>query len=79
MVVRYGYIKVTEENEGDIPAKEGETKTGKASYNAETKTLMLNNYNYEGAGYNEGAIYAEEDLTIELTDDNTVTATSDDS
>ena len=39
-------------------------------------TLKLNGYSYEGAGYENAAIYAKEDLEIELTGDNTVTATS---
>ena len=64
-----GGVQVTSENASDI------FNDGKASYNAETKTLTLNNYTYEGAGKNNAAIYAEGNLIIHLTGTNTVTQT----
>jgi hypothetical protein len=44
-----GGTRVTSENASDIPAKIPANKTGgTASYNAETKTLTLDNYKYSG-------------------------------
>ena len=44
-----GGTRVTSENANDIPAAVPGNKTGgKASYNAETKTLSLDNYKYSG-------------------------------
>lgn len=44
---------------------------GKVSYTP--STLKLKGFTYNGPGYKDSAIYAEEDLTIDLTGENTVT------
>ena len=51
-----GGVKVTEENCGDLTAAINEeagsdVASGTASYNAETRTLTLEDFSYEGAGY----------------------------
>ena len=71
-----GGTKVTVKNLDDIPAAEGETKTGKASFDPLTNTLTLDNYQYEGAGYYDDsiafAIYSRIKLTIDLIGENEV-------
>jgi len=70
-----GGTQVTSENASNIDGN------NKASYNAETKTLTLNGYNNNDSVYSwtnageqscSAAIYAEEDLIIELSGTNTV-------
>lgn len=46
---------------------------GKVSYTPTLSTLKLKGFTYNGPGYKDSAIYAEEDLTIDLTGENTVT------
>ena len=46
-----GGTQVTGANAADIPVADGETKTGTASYDADTNTLTLNGYTYEGMGH----------------------------
>ena len=67
-----GGTKVTVKNLDDIPAAEGETRTGKASFDPYTDTLILEGYQYEGAGYDLCAIFSIFDLTIDLKGENKV-------
>ena len=46
-----GGTQVTSLNKDDIPAKAGETRTGKASYDPSSYTLTLDAYTYSGEGY----------------------------
>ena len=46
------------------------------SYNPDSKTLTLSGYSYSGTGYNNRAIYAEGELNIVLTGENTVAITN---
>ena len=68
-----GGTQVTSENASNIDG------SNKASYDAETKTLTLNGYSYNGTGYGDkdnigiySAIYAKQDLIIEVTGTNDV-------
>ena len=75
-----GGIPVTSTNAEDIL---GELDKGvTAKYGKSTKTLTLNNYNYESEGYEYSAehaqyaaIYADQSLTIQFKGDNTVKCT----
>ena len=79
-----GGTQVTDGNLNDIPAAEGETKTGTASFDPATKTLTLNNYKYEGKGLQSSlgkgsAINAlfEDEFVIELIGNNVVKVKND--
>ena len=47
------------------------------SYDVDTNVLTLNNYEYSGAGYKNAGIYANQNLTIELIGDNSITHVAD--
>ena len=75
--------------ETGIPGNVGEDP-GKATYDAATNTLTLNDYKYKGQGhtignsetnYGSAAIYyeGEDELTIELVGENSITQTADNS
>ena len=49
---------------------------GKVSYDDVTKTLTLNGYTYSGAGYENSAIYATEDIAIVVQGENSLTSTA---
>lgn len=73
-----GGIPVTSRNAENILDDAGAT----ASYNYSTETLTLNNYSYESEGHMFGpdeklyaAIYADQDLSIQLVGKNTVKCT----
>ena len=73
-------IPVTSRNASDILGKIDEGAT--ASYDYSTETLTLNNYSYESKGHVFGpdkklyaAIYADQDLSIQLVGKNTVKCT----
>ena len=82
-----GGIPVTSRNAEDILGDGDQGAT--ASYNDKTKTLTLNDYSYESEGYKfiddstlpdqYAAIYANQELTIQLEGDNTVKCTEKDS
>ena len=79
-----GGTQVTSENASDIPATNG-TKSGTASYDAETRTLTLNGYSYTGVGYKMGSTdqacaaicWSDMDnpLTIQLSGTNSIVRT----
>ena len=75
-----GGIPVTSRNASDILEDRDEGAT--ASYDYSTETLTLNNYSYESKGHVFGpdkklyaAIYADQDLSIQLVGKNTVKCT----
>ena len=74
-----GGTQVTSENASNIPAADGGTKSGTASYDAEHNTLTLNNYSYTGPGYHytgnrsAGINSSLETLTINLIGSNSIT------
>ena len=77
-----GGTHVTNMNCFDIPAEQGGTKTGTARYDAESNTLTLKNYVYEGVGHewvsgNQAPVYyyGNDQLTIKLSGKNVVTQT----
>lgn len=72
-----GGTQVTTDNCDNIPAAKGYIKySGKASYDADTNTLTLDNYVYEGRGSHSGAYICAigadglDSLTISLKGDN---------
>ena len=61
-----GGTRVTDGNADNIQAaSEYGTSTGKASYDAESKVLTLNNYRYEGTGRIKGCLQNNLDKLIE--------------
>ncbi len=84
-----GGTEVTPENMKDIPAAQGSTSSGTASYDPFTNTLTLRNYSYHGAGTlydmanircKAGICYADDNatLTVRLKGNNSVMLTGDD-
>jgi len=80
-----GGVQVTSENKGDITAAINKVTpnaaSGTATYDHTTNTLMLDNFNYTGEGYlyddwadMYAVIFSENDLTIKIIENNTITA-----
>ncbi|MBR2131232.1 MAG: hypothetical protein IJ955_01625 [Oscillospiraceae bacterium] len=63
-------LNVSDDNGGTATLAVGTDDAGDPIY-----TLTLDNYTYEGAGYDNAAIYAQVPLTIELAGENRVTHT----
>ncbi len=72
-----GGEQVTSENAEDTDGTRGWSYTPATEGDApEPAVLALNNYSYEGEGYNNAAIYTNKPLTIEVTGTNTITHTA---
>lgn len=79
-----GNIEVTSENLTIDSSDTTDITSGSATYNPETKTLTLDNFNYQGAGYSDGseggAIDSRgNDLTILLKGNNSILKQNDNS
>ena len=65
-----GGVSITEQNAADVFGD------GKVSYDNATKTLTLNGYTYSGAGYENSAIYASDDISVVVQGENSLTSTA---
>ena len=65
-----GGTRISEDDAADVFGD------GKVSYNNDTKTLTLNGYTYSGAGYENSAIYASDDISVVVQGENSLTSTA---